>query len=151
MALGIKQYFALAANFAVTTNTTLATVTGMSLTVSAAQKWNIRCFLPFLVAGTAPGAKVNLTPSAAATSYVASFLMWDLTTATAVLFAGQTFVASTAFGATLNVTGDHLIEINATIVASAAGTIDLQYAQNVSDAAASTLIAGAFMECPLIP
>jgi len=150
MGLGIKNYFALAASMSVTSSTALATATGMVLTVATGQTWNIRGFFPFSVAGTAPGAKFALTPSGALTSYVASWLMWDLTTATKVLFSGDTQVAQAAFGATLNVTGDHLQEVNATIVFAAAGTLSLQFAQNVSDAAASVLIAGSFMECTLV-
>lgn len=146
---GIQNFYSVAAAFA-KVNNTLANVPELVAAIGAGQRAHVRLYLPITLAGTAGGAAFFLTIPAAPASFVQTNILIDLTTATPVFFAGSTVTTSAAFGATLNVAGNHVALIETTFVNGAtAGNIQLQFAQNVTNASASTLLIGAYMAVTL--
>lgn len=147
MGLSIRNFFSLTANMVVTASVVLADVPGLTTLLAAGQKKRFRFHLPITLAGTASGAKFRVITPAGVTLYVESRLMIDVVTATPVFFEGSVITAPADFGATLNVAGNQLVVIEGSVVNGlTAGVLKLQMAQNVSDAGALTLLAGASME-----
>lgn len=147
MGLSIRNFFSLAANFAVTSSTALVDVTGFTTPLAAGQKKKFRFYLPIDLDGTASGAKFRVIVPAGVTLFVQTNLLIDLVTATPVFFAGSTITVPADFGATLNVAGNHVAIIEGSVVNGVnAGVLKLQFAQNVSNGSAATILAGASME-----
>lgn len=126
-----------------TSNTTLATVTGLSIPLLAAQTYS--CFGHLTgTAGASGGLKVALVASGGltATSITATAHDWNgLTqnTNTTVSALASNIVASTAIYTDVDFTAE--------IVVNAAGTINVQAAQNVSNATATTVNVGSTFAC----
>ena len=146
MAIGIKQVFRLAANMAVTSNATLADVTGMSVAVTLGQKVHIRGQL-LVTVGATGGIRFQVLPSAAATTFSLGINLSN-TVAPSTALAFQ--AATAAFTNALANAGNHFIDFEGDIVPSATGTIKLQFAQNTSDVLTGTLLLGSWMETTVL-
>jgi len=142
--VGTRTICVLAADFPRTASTVLTNVTGMSFPAVANGKYLVRMSLPFSLAGVAPGFKFQVTVPAAGTSFMQrTFVVADDATITLE----SVIVASASIGNTLANAGNHTIEVFMYIENGAtAGTVQLQWAQNVSDAAATTILKGAIMD-----
>jgi hypothetical protein len=149
MSIGVFRNFQLAALFS-KVNSTLADVPGFTTPVAAGQKVKFRFYLPINLVGAAGGAKFSVDVPAAPALFVQSSILIDQTTATPVFFplgTVGTIVAPAAVGGTLTVIGRHVAIIEGSLVNGVtAGNIKLQFAQNVTNATASELSAGAWME-----
>ncbi len=139
---GIRTICVLAADKAVVSSVTLSNVTGMVFAAAAKTKYIIEATLPFALAGTAPGFKFELLTPTAPTYYMQNtFVVADDATITLE----STITAAAAIGNTLANVGNHVIKVMAYLECDVAGSVQLQWAQNVSDAAATTLLKGAVM------
>lgn len=118
------------------TNTTLANITGLSVTVTAAGVYNVRAHLNG-TAGASGGLKVAFSGTATATSSNTTAWNWNGTTLNAVT--NQTAWGSAATAATAAYTD---LVIEGSIVVLAAGTITLAAAQNASNGTATTVLPG---------
>lgn len=126
-----------------TSNTTLATITGLSVALVAGKTYFIKGWLS-TTAGASGGIKVALVASGGLTATSCRFqaYAWNGTTAvanTTVTALGSNIVANTA------VITDVYIE--GSIVVNAAGTINLQAAQNASNGTTTSVFAGSTLEC----
>lgn len=139
---GLRTITFLAADVATVSSTVLANVTGMVFPAAAATKYCIELTLPFSLAGVASGFKFQITLPAAPTYYLQNtFVVADDATITLE----RTDLATTAIGNTLANAGNHVIKVYAFLIAGVAGNVQLQWAQNVSDVGAATLLKGAVM------
>lgn len=125
-------------NFAVTSSTTLVNVTGLSKIVEAGGVYSFRATLPVTTTGT-PGAKVAIggtctvsNINAVATYYTDDTIAVATTTSTTL---------GTAIGGAA--TAYTYITIEGACTVSANGTLTVMFAQNVSNATASSVLANA--------
>jgi len=121
-----------------TSNTTLATVTGLSAVLVAGKTYNIEGWLS-TTAGASGGLKVALVASGGLTATSCRFqaFAWNGTTAvanTTVTSLGSNIVANTA------VVTD--VYIKGSIVVNAGGTINVQAAQNASNGTTTSVFVG---------
>jgi hypothetical protein len=143
---GIRVDFRKAANQVFTSNIVLASIglggtTGIP--IAANQRFKVRYWIPFSVGATG-GVRAQLAVPAGGTGFIASIRL-NNTVAPSATIATQT--ASAAFTNALANAGTHWLEVEAFVTNGAtAGTVDLQMAQNTSDALALTILAGATLE-----
>lgn len=116
------------------TNTTLADITGLSVTVLAARTYTFTATL-YVTAAAAGGAKVAVAGTATATA-----IRYGATTYTAatVNAQAQATALGTAVGA--STTAVDKIVMDGTITVNAGGTLTLQFAQNASSGTSSVLV-----------
>jgi hypothetical protein len=141
--VGIRSYVSQAADQAVTSSTALVS-SDLSVPVAVSQHLHIRYVLPFALAGTSSGIKFQVTTPTGGTSYNSAAVMFsdaDSIVSVSVI----TSVASQGF--TLATIGNHcdIIEFDY-LNGATAGNVVLQFAQNVSNASAATLLKGAYAE-----
>jgi hypothetical protein len=134
----VTQRTRVAANVAVTASTTLADVTGLSVGVGAGRTYSFKAKLP-TTSDAAAGVKFAIAGTATATNIVYDCIVYNGATVAAQT-RGTAMAA--AVGGVTAVTAAYA-EISGTITVNAAGTLLVQFAQNVSDAAASTVLRGA--------
>lgn len=120
------------------TNTTLAAVTGLSVTLQAGKTYLVKAVL-FTTAGAAGGNKVDL---GGGTATVTSFRGLAQVYGTGAPANTRLTAITTSAGATADNT---LIVLTARIVVNAAGTLVVRHAQNASDASNSTIFAGSYI------
>lgn len=129
-----------AAQFDKTSDTTLANVTGLTFDKSELQAGKIYEFEAVLYTSSnvAGGVKFAIGGTATATAIIYEALVFD-----AAVFAAQTRATAmaTAVGGVTAVTVA-LCLIKGRITVNAAGTITVQFAQNASNAAASSVLVG---------
>jgi hypothetical protein len=140
--VGIRSYVRQAANQAVTASTTVVS-SDLTVPVAVGQKYHIRYFLPFTLGGTAPGIKFQVTAPATPTTYLSACVVFSNAGAVSL---ESVITSQAAQGVTLATAGNHHALIEFDYSATVAGNIVLQFAQNVSDAAATTLLKGAYAE-----
>lgn len=130
-------------NFSKTSDTTLANITGLTRNVMAGEVYGFRAVL-FTTSNVAGGVKAAIGGTATATSIIAEA---DVKDASTLIAAGTTRVTAlaTTFGDATAVTAAR-ITIEGQIVVNAAGTLTVQFAQNVSNGTASTVLAGSYFE-----
>lgn len=139
---GIKNFYAVLANVLFTSNTVLATV-GLKSPIAAGQRQKFRAWIPVTVGGTG-GLQLQVVIPAAATLITTSILLVN-TVAPSVTSAIQT--SSTPFTNALANAGSHWLEVEGEVTNGAnAGSIDIQLAQNSSNATALTVLAGGSMD-----
>jgi hypothetical protein len=129
-----------ASDVAITSDTTLAAVTGMSIAVEAGKTYAFEVNL-YTTSNTSGGVKIAIAGTATATAitYDAAF-----TSAAAVaLAARQTALGGSGVGVTAVTVAN--VRITGTITVNAAGTLIVQGAQNASNAAATTFLRGSTM------
>lgn len=130
------------------TNDVLAD-TELIIPIGANQSFSGEAFLPFTLAGAASGAKVQVTVPAAGVSYQLGYNIINGNSATVVQ--SDIIVASAAFSNALANAADHFISFQISVLNGAtAGNITIQFAQLVTDAAAATLLAGAWLKGSLL-
>lgn len=142
MAIGIRSFFQVLAPVVVTSSTALVS-TGLTSPIAAGATQHLRFWVPFSVGATG-GLRAQLVVPAGGTVFLASVKLFN-TVAPSLTTAVQT--ASAAFTNAAANAGNHWLEIEATIVNGAtAGNVDLQMAQNTSDALSLTVLRGGWCE-----
>lgn len=139
---GIRNIADINANIVVTSSAALVT-TGLTAAIAAGQRMHIRAWIPVTVGATG-GVRAQIVVPAAGTLFEATFTLQNTVAPGTVLAEQQ---ASAAFTNALANAGDHWLEIEATIInGSTAGNVDIQMAQNTSDALSLTIKRGGVME-----
>jgi hypothetical protein len=133
---------------AVTASTTLVDVIGLSMNIPRDQKVKFEFYVPFSLADVASGWKFQVVLSTAFTNFVNHVLVFDGVTPGA--FVNSTVqVASAAVAGALAVAGNHICYCTGQLENSNNGglpiNIKLQFAQNVADAGAITILRGAYL------
>lgn len=139
----IGNYLVSTSDLTKTSDTTLATVPGLSLALTAGKTYS--CFGHLRVsAGAAGGVKVRIATSDTLTGTFTAFngANYNGTTINARTSAAN---LTTNIGAATAVSTD--IDLSGSIVVNAAGTIVVQAAQNASDAATTTIGQGSTFAC----
>lgn len=121
-----------------TSNTTLATITGLSVTVVAGRTYDFEAKL-FLTAGAVGGSKYAIGGTATATNIIYDIILLDETTNTNTITSRQTAMAGSAGQAS---TTSGLCRISGTITVNAGGTLTCQFAQNVSNGTTCSILVG---------
>lgn len=132
------------ADFTKTSDTTLANITGLSVSVAAAGVYRFRAVL-HLSCNASGGSKVAIAGTATATAirYTAF-----ATTATAVVSSTANALGTAVAAATA---ANVLCEIEGWITVNVAGTLTVQFAQNASFGTGSTVLTGSTFEVELTP
>lgn len=139
---GFKTINVLAANQATNTNIVLADVTGFTFALEAAKQlwWRVRGVFTL---GATGGFRFRANSSAAPTAYNAEFAIQDVTTP-ASFYAAQSAAAD--FTNASAVASNYSLLASGYILANAATTFSIQFAQNNSTANNITLLRGMTME-----
>lgn len=128
----------LAADMTKNANTTLSDVTGVNFPIGANENWFFRCVL-FIVSTTTADAKFTFTGPAAPTA-----VQFAIDAETGGITRYATAFASAISCGTVGVL--EMVTINGIVRNGAtAGTVQLQFAQNTSDATNSVLQAGSYL------
>ena len=144
MTPGIRSVNRLAVAKTATTNIVLATL-GLAVPTGPGARHHVKWWVPFTQVGVAAGSRFQLINPAAITSMVLSFFIWNLVTK-AIDNAGLQ-VASAAFLGTGASAGNYLLQVECEVINGVnAGSLDLQFAQNVSDVGTLTMLAGSWVE-----
>ena len=128
------------AGFTATSNTVLANITALTVTVAAGKTYMFRVWAP-TTATTAGGVQFAIAGTATATyiTYEGNLEGGGLFTQTrAAALATAVCSSATATTSTANITGS--------ITVNAGGTLTVQFAQATSNAAASTVLQGSYFE-----
>jgi hypothetical protein len=138
-----QEFHRASATLTATSNTTLATVTGLTQALTAGKTYVCSGHLS-TSSGSSGGFKLALVATGGLTATSASFtgFAWNAITAvaqTTVTALGSNIVANTA------VVTD--VYINGAIVVNVAGTINVQAAQNVSNGTATTVLLNSTFAC----
>lgn len=130
-----------ATQFDKTSDTTLADVTGLSVTLLAGQTYAFDAVL-YTSSNVGGGVKAAIAGTATATAIVYEVLVWN-----AAALSAQTRSAALA-GAVGGVTAVTVAQmrITGTITVNAAGTLTVQFAQNASNGAASSVLVGSSLK-----
>jgi len=139
---GIHTINVLAANQATNTNIVLADITGFTFALDAAKqlRWQVRGVFTL---GATGGFRFRANSSSAPTAYNAEFNITDVTTPTA-FFGAQSAAAD--FTNASAVASNYSLQASGYILANAATTFSIQFAQNNSTANNITLLRGMTME-----
>lgn len=124
--------------FSVASSTTLVNVTGLSKTVEAGGVYNFKAVLPVTVNNT-PGAKVAIGGTCTVSNINATALYYTASTVTVASTTSTTLATAIGGGAFAYT----LIVIEGTCTVSANGTLTIMFAQHVSNATASDVLANA--------
>lgn len=129
----------LTAAVAKTSDTTLAAVSELAWDAETGRRYKFRYVLPS-TANAAGGTKFDIAGGSATASSVVGVAQIYAAAAVAV-------VAQAALNTALGATAANVLNvIEGQLTCSANGTVVLQFAQNASNGAASTLLAGGFVE-----
>ncbi len=140
--LGIRNIYTVAADVPLATDIVLGTV-GLTKNVAAGEEVHIKAWVKLSVGATG-GLRLQLVTPAAVVSFQSTIRLNNTVAPSSTIATQQ---ASAAFTNALANAGTHWVEVEATVVNGVnAGTIDLQFAQNTSDALALTILAGSVME-----
>jgi len=142
--VGIRTSSIITTAQAVTSSTTLVNATQLVFSVLAGTTWFLRFNIPFST-GAAGGAKFQIIAPAAPTQFMASWQLY-LNGSPGTLADAAVQTTSASFANALASAGNSLMTACAWIVASAAGTVGLQFAQNSSNGTPVTLLVGGTME-----
>lgn len=130
-----------ASNFTATSNVALANITGLTTTVVAAGHYSFHAVL-FTTASTSGGVQFAVAGTATATSLEYEGV---LTSAGAIVNQTRsTALAGVVCSSAAAVAGTAVID--GTIVVNAGGTLTIEFAQNTSNASASTVLAGSYFK-----
>lgn len=145
MSIGIRNIFRLAANFPVTSSVALVDVTGLTVPLGVSVKMKYRIYIPCAVAGATPGVKFQVVVPAAGVSFTQSTMIFNGSTSAVDKI--STITASAAVtGALANIANHYAVIEGEVVNGLTAGVLKLQFAQSVSDPAASTVLLGATLE-----
>ena len=144
--IGIRNFFKVAADVVVTNSVALVT-TGLTSPIAANQTQKIRAWIPVTVGATG-GVRLQIVVPAGGVIFQATIRL-NNTVAPSQTIASQQ--ASAAFTNALANAGTHWVEVEATIINGAtAGNVDLQFAQNTSDALSLTVLRGGTMDVTIL-
>lgn len=136
--IGIRRFFAKLAAQVITSSVALVSV-GLSSAIAANQTQKLVWWVPFTVGATG-GIRAQIAVPAGGVLFNATIELFN-TVAPSLTTATQ--AASAAFTNALANAGTHWLRIEATIVnGTTSGTVDLQMAQNTSDALSLTILRG---------
>jgi hypothetical protein len=140
---GIANFFSVLSTVSFTSNVTLATV-GLSVPIKANQRIKFRAWVKITV-GAAGGVRLSLVAPIGVALYQTSIRL-NNTVAPSSTIAVQAGAA--AFTNALANAGTHWVEVEGVVIGGAAtdGVLDLQFAQNTSDATPLQVLAGSSME-----
>lgn len=130
------QQSRVSSDYSVTSNTTLANVTGLTANVAASGTYRFEARLYTTSANTG-GVKFAIGGTATATDIIYE----GVTTDAGVITQTRAGALATTVGAVTNATTAYTV-ITGTITVNAAGTLTVQFAQNASDAGASVVKRG---------
>jgi hypothetical protein len=134
------------ADQAITSSTTFADATGVTIALEANKVYRFLVHVPFNLAGIISGYKFQLLGPTSPTNYIASTKLLN-TVAGTLLGATVQTALGTAVNGGLATSGNHVFEVSGVIENGAnAGSLKLQFAQNVSDGSAITIKRGAFIQ-----
>lgn len=143
--MAIKNFYAVLADVPIASSAALITV-GLKSPIAANQRQKIRCWIPFTVGATG-GVRAQIVVPAGGSVFHASILLVN-TAAPSVTSAAQN--SSAVFTNALANAGTHWLWIDAEITNGAtAGAIDVQLAQNTSDALTLTVLTGGNMDATI--
>ena len=143
MSIGIRSAFNTSANVAIATNIVPATV-GLTSPIAAGQTQKFRAWIPFSVGATG-GIRALLVVPAAGVLFITSYRLNNTVAPSATI--AEQVASGTAFTNAAANAGNHWLEIEGVVVNGAnKGTIDIQLAQNTSDALTLTTLRGATLE-----
>ena len=129
-----------------TSDTTLANVTGLSINVVAGRTYSFKAIL-YTTSNVAGGVKAAIGGTATATAIRYEAVTFDNATVAAQT---RATALGTTVGAVTAVTAA-MIVITGTITVNAAGTLTVQFAQNASNAAASSVLVGSVLIADDVP
>lgn len=142
MAIGIRTFFQILANIVITSSAALVT-TGLTSPIAAGQTQKLRFWVPFTVGATG-GVRLQVVVPAGGTIFSCTIKLFN-TVAPATVIAAQG--ASAVFNNALANAGRHWVEVEVEVVNGAtAGNVDLQMAQDTSDALSLTILRGGTCE-----
>lgn len=140
--IGIQVSFFVAADVLFTSSAALATV-GLTSPIAALQKQKFRAWIP-ITTGATGGVRVQVVVPAGGSVYHASIRLNNTVTP---LITPASQNASAVFTNALANAATHWLEVEGYVVNGAtAGNIDIQLAQNTSDALSLTVLQGGSME-----
>jgi hypothetical protein len=127
------------------TSSTTTVATDLTFAIAANQKVHATYYVPITLGGTAPGIKFLVNAPASPTAYSSSLTLFTDPGDSLALV--SVISSEAAQGVTLASAGNHLARFDVTITnGSTAGSVVLEFAQNVSDAAATIVQRGAYVE-----
>ena len=136
--IGQQTFYQVGADIAVTSSVALVS-TGLTSPIAANQRQKLRFWVPFSVGATG-GVRAQVVVPAGGSLFIASIKLFN-TVAPSLTTAVQT--ASAAFTNAAANAGNHWLEIEVDVTNGAtAGNVDLQMAQNTSDALTLTILKG---------
>lgn len=136
--MGILLFIALSAALVITSSVTLVT-SGLTSKIAANENQHLEWWIPFSV-GDAGGMKFELILPANAT-FIMTYTIFNSVSGTAVITGQQSAAASV--GNALAAEGTYFIKIDASVFnGDTAGLVDLQVAQNSSNADSLTILKG---------
>jgi hypothetical protein len=126
------------------TSSTTEVATELTTPIAANQKIHIRYYVPITLGGTAPGIKFLVNAPASPIDYKSGVTIFADDDSVALV---SQIASEAAQGVTLANAGSHIAIIDFTMTNGAnAGNVTLEFAQNVSDAAATIVQSGAVAE-----
>lgn len=128
-----------------TSSTVLANVTGLSLSVAAGLTYHFEAFL-HTTSNIAAGVQFAISGTATATAIIYEAIVES---AAAIAAQSRTTTLGNAVGAATAVTAAFAY-ITGTITVNAAGTLTVQFAQNASNGAASSVLVGSAFTAEII-
>jgi hypothetical protein len=146
MTPGLRSVNVRASNLAIASNLVLQTL-GLAVPAAARSRHHIRWWIPFTEAAGVAGIGFELINPAAIGSMVLSFFITNLVAGHVATDNAGLQTAAALFTGTGANAGNYLAVVEAEIINGVnAGSFDLQVAQKVSDAGATTILAGAYVE-----
>jgi hypothetical protein len=140
--IGTKTFYSVLSTLSYVSDTALSTV-GLTSPIPAGARQKIRCWVPVTV-GAAGGLQMQVILPAGVAYYEATIKLFN-TIAPSLTTAIQS--TNTAFTNALANAGSHWMEIEIVVVNGAtAGVVDVQFAQNSSNATALQVLRGASMD-----
>lgn len=141
--IGVRTFARQTASLPVTSSTTLVN-TDLTFNLAANAKVHVTYYVPVTLAGTASGLKFLVDAPASVVDYNSSCVVFADDATLALV---SVITSEAAQGVTLANAGNHIVQIDFDLFNGAtAGTVTLQFAQNVSDAGAATVLKGAYAE-----
>lgn len=141
--VGVRTYAVQDVADTVTASTT-PVATELTTPIAAGQKLHIRYYVPITLGGTAPGIKFLVNAPSGVVTYQSGVTIFADDDSVALV---SQISSEAAQGVTLAKAGNHIAIIDATVFnGSTAGSVALEFAQNVSDNAATIVQKGAFAE-----
>lgn len=138
--IGIKTFYSVAADVVFTSSAALATV-GLTSPIAAGQRQKIRAWVKVTVGATGGVRSLVAVPAGGTLLSVSTKLF------NTVAPSLTTSVVNTVFTNAAANAGTHWLEIEAVVINGAtAGNVDVQFAQNTSDALSLTVLRGGSLD-----